>query len=144
MRDAGRVEDSYLDVLHNLEVGVLSVAEQHPDLIDAYVEQAYEALLRYYKAEARGYEPRTPNLASPIDELFERLQFVAEFHLGRASFSDETGAAIVEHPDPITPEEVVACLKRLRKSVDFWSRKGGRRGYLRYIAEFLPGAVERE
>jgi AcrR family transcriptional regulator len=139
MRDAPKFEDRYLDVLHNLEASVLGVAKRYPDLIDAYVEQAYEALIRYYKAEARGYEPRTPNLASPIDELFENLQAIAEFHLGRGSFVNEAGAAVVEHPAPITVEEMVACFKRLRKSVDFWSRKGGRRGYLRYIEDFFPG-----
>lgn len=33
--------------------------------------------------------------------------------------------------------EIVACLKRLRKSVQFWTKSGGRQGYLNYIVEFL-------
>jgi hypothetical protein len=41
--------------------------------------------------------------------------------------------------EPISHEILVACLKRIRKSVRFWSKQGGRRGYLTYIEEFFKG-----
>lgn len=45
----------------------------------------------------------------------------------------------VEIPmDPISIEEMIACLKRVRKSVETWNKQGGRQGYLNYIENFIP------
>jgi hypothetical protein len=41
--------------------------------------------------------------------------------------------------EPISHEILIACLKRIRKSVRFWNKQGGRRGYLTYIEKFLAG-----
>ena len=38
----------------------------------------------------------------------------------------------------ISLEEIVAVLKRIRKSVRYWHKKAGRRGYLEYIDQFIP------
>jgi hypothetical protein len=38
----------------------------------------------------------------------------------------------------LTLDEVIACLQRLRKSVTFWTKDSGRRGYLDYVNGFLP------
>jgi len=35
--------------------------------------------------------------------------------------------------DPISPDEIMECLKRIRKSVDLWHKQGGRQGYLYFI-----------
>ncbi|MCL4835936.1 MAG: hypothetical protein KJZ86_26085 [Caldilineaceae bacterium] len=39
----------------------------------------------------------------------------------------------------LSVEDLLACLQRIHKSVGFWSRQGGRQGYLTYIGEFLGG-----
>jgi hypothetical protein len=44
------------------------------------------------------------------------------------------------HPWSISVPELIACLKRLRKSVRFWNEQGGRQGYLNYVREFLARA----
>jgi hypothetical protein len=31
----------------------------------------------------------------------------------------------------------VACLRRLRKSVERWNRTGGQRGYLEFVSQFV-------
>jgi hypothetical protein len=38
---------------------------------------------------------------------------------------------------PLTPEEMVACLRKLRKSVDHWTQQGGRQGYMQFIEKFV-------
>ena len=38
---------------------------------------------------------------------------------------------------PITVEEIIACLKRIRKSVEGWYKRGGRRGYYEFIQQFV-------
>lgn len=40
-------------------------------------------------------------------------------------------------PKPITLDEIVACLKRIRKSIQFWTKEGGRQGYLNYVNGFI-------
>jgi len=37
----------------------------------------------------------------------------------------------------LTAEQLVSCLRRLRKSVDFWIKEGGRRGYLDFVGQYI-------
>ena len=46
--------------------------------------------------------------------------------------------APVELDAPLTAAELVLCLKRIRKSINFWNKQGGRQGYLEYVLEYLP------
>jgi hypothetical protein len=39
--------------------------------------------------------------------------------------------------EPKTVDEIIACLKRIRRSIQFWQKKGGRQGYLTFISEFV-------
>lgn len=39
--------------------------------------------------------------------------------------------------DPLTVEEITACLKWIRKSIRLWTKEGGRQGYLNYISQFI-------
>ncbi len=57
---------------------------------------------------------------------------MSEMRLGGTTAPDQP-----EVP-PISLEDLVACLRKLRKSVDFWTKQGGRQGYLEYIDKFLP------
>jgi hypothetical protein len=41
-------------------------------------------------------------------------------------------------PVPITLDEMIACLKRVRRSVKRWTKEGGRRGYLDFVDGFFP------
>lgn len=134
-----QVEKRYQDVMQNLELAVVQVMREEPELIDAHVEQAFAALIRHYRAEARGYEPRPPRLTSLAEVVFDNVQGMAEMRLGRATLVDETTDAPVALPfSTISVDVLIDCLKRLRKSVQFWSGQGGRRGYLRYIDQFFP------
>ena len=38
---------------------------------------------------------------------------------------------------------MVAIFKRLRKSLRTWTKRGGSKGYIYYIAQFLPGLSEK-
>ena len=37
----------------------------------------------------------------------------------------------------VTVPELVACLKRIRLSIDRWNRTVGRQGYLEYASQFI-------
>lgn len=53
-----------------------------------------------------------------------------------ASDSQQIGQ-IQQAPDtPLQPVGLVLCLKKIRKSIDFWTKERGRQGYLNFVAEY--------
>ena len=40
-------------------------------------------------------------------------------------------------PEPVSLDVIVACLKRIRKSIQRWNKEGGRQGYLIFIQRFV-------
>jgi hypothetical protein len=64
---------------------------------------------------------------------------MCEWRLGRESLATKDLDAKTKIPDPeaISIDEVIACLKRIRKSIKRWGRVGGRQGYLQYIDQFV-------
>lgn len=40
--------------------------------------------------------------------------------------------------EPVALDEIIACLKRVRKSINLWTREGGRRRYLTFVSQFVP------
>ncbi len=32
---------------------------------------------------------------------------------------------------------MIACLKRIRSSIQLWNKEGGRRGYLNFVSQFV-------
>ncbi len=43
------------------------------------------------------------------------------------------GEVVDLSPEPLTHDVILACIKRIRKSVEFWTKEGGRQGYLYFI-----------
>jgi hypothetical protein len=131
-----RIEEKYEDVLQNIESRVVATYHAHPELTDWDVEVAYEALIQFYQAEVRQKLVSLRQLDGLQAEVLDGAQTMCEWRLGRETMFDDHDQPIgIE--SPITASEIVACLKRLRKSVQFWTKAGGRQGYLNYISEFV-------
>jgi hypothetical protein len=134
------VEDDYLDVLQNIEFGIVQFYHQTPDLIDAEVANAVEALTRIYEAEAQGKRVSSRPIRGMTKQVMVVIQAMCEIRLGRA---DESAADQLQLPGDlsgdqiVTPAEIAACLKRIRSSIKFWTERGGRQGYLDYIQQFM-------
>jgi hypothetical protein len=135
--DAMKIEDQYLDVLQNIESSIVSVYQARPELTDWDVEAALEALVQFYHAETRQKPADLRQLAGNQAEVLQAARVMCEWRLGRARMFDERDQPIGAPVKPLTAAEIVACLKRLRKSVQFWSKSGGRQGYLNYIVNFV-------
>jgi len=134
-----KVEEQFEDVLQNIESGVVSVYHAHPELVDWDVEVAYEALIQFYQAEARQRPASLRQLTGGNQaEVLRAVQAMCEWRLGRAPLHDERDQPIELKARPLTATDMVNCLKRLRKSVQFWNKSGGRQGYLNYIVNFIP------
>jgi hypothetical protein len=132
-----RVEEQYTDVLQNIELGIVLTYRDRPNLSDHDVRRTLEALVDVYKAENIGRAPRQFGLS--VDELLlmENVKRMCEWRLGRASLGDDPGKAGKIAPKPITVDEIILCLKKILKSVDKWTRSGGRQGYLNFIIRFV-------
>ena len=137
-------EDQYVDVLQNLEFAIVQLARKHPELTDWHAQSAVSALMRLYKADVAGKEIRDPSarLDPLAQEVYDLMHVMADWRLGREEILDEDGEPLEMPYEPITAQEMVDCLKRIRKSIERWTKWGGRQGYLRYVDDFFPGVPE--
>ena len=129
-------EEDYEDVLQNMEAMIVKVYRQNPEMTDWDALSAVEAVLRGYNAEKKGRQPKLPAIKPPASEIHERLQGICEWRLGREQFMGESGKMDIPI-EPVSLDEIAACLKRIRKSINFWTKEGGRQGYLTYIDHFI-------
>lgn len=131
-------EDQYLDILHNIETGIMVVYRTQPDLVDFDVETALSALIRLYTADMQGRTFDPPKLNSLAQAVYSSVRDMCEWRLGRTKISLDENDRDLPQPQPIRIDEIIACLKRIRKSVQRWNKEGGRRGYLTGVERFIP------
>ena len=129
----GTFEEQYLDVLQNVEAMIVMVYQEHPKLTDNDVERALDALIRAYRHPDRP----VPSLGDLSAEVFDAVQSICEVRMGRASLQLEDGTPFELDTKPLNTEEMLAVLRRVRKSVRKWNKKMGRRGYLRFVQQFI-------
>jgi len=135
-----RVEYEYQDVLQNIEHAVATVFRECPDLTDYAALRAYEAVLEVYAAERAGRAPRKLPLGELEESLAGRVREVCEWRLGRAALgTDKKGGDDLPPGEPLPLDTLLLCLKRLIKSVNTWTRRSGRQGYLSFMSPFALG-----
>ena len=130
-------EDEYLDVLQNIEAVVVDTWKKHRDMTDYSVLRAYEAAIAHYKVLARGGTPKPERLSGADAEVYAAVHAICESRLGREAPGPSPAAVDEPELPPIPLEDLLACLKRLRKSVERWNRSGGQRGYLEFVSRFV-------
>ena len=127
-------EDQYLDVLQNIEYAILSVYRENPDLLDYDVDKVLNLLWTEYRHEKQDKTTPAPQLGANAQRVYARVQSMCEWRLGRQKLEAEKDGQPVEMDlKPLTLDEIMACLKRIRKSIELWTKKGGRQGYLYFI-----------
>lgn len=134
MRD--ETVEQFLDVLQNIEQAIFRVYQNQPDLLDLDVIDALDALIRRYAGERQGRIPSPPRLAERAAKVFSAAERMCEWRLGRAALNEEDDTVIPQE-QANSLDDIVLCLKRIRKSVHTWNEQAGRQGYLDYIAHFL-------
>ena len=127
-----KVEEEYQDVLQNIEAAIVSVHRRHPEMLDYDVDGALEALVAWYTAEQRGRTAREPVLHGLRRDVFTAVREICEWRLGR-----DAPALPAPSDAGVGVDVIVACLKRVRTSVQRWTREGGRKGYLTFIREYV-------
>jgi hypothetical protein len=132
------VEEEHLDVLQNIEFAMVRVCQRQPALVDFDVENALTALMAHYQAQVQQRTARLPRLNERAQQVYDGVESGCEWRLGNAAWGAAEGQAQGPRPEPVTVDVIVACLRRIRKSVQRWNREGGRQGYLTFIQRFMP------
>ncbi len=132
-----KFEEQYEDVLQNIEFAIVGVYRQHSELQDYHVEKALNALLVAYQAEQQHRASDPAGFAPLVQQVYERVRSMCEWRLGREDLFVAESSADISRPSPLSLDEVVACLKRIRKSVQKWTRREGQQGYVRFVNEFI-------
>jgi len=131
------VEKDHLDVLQNIEFAIVSVHQRQPALVDFDVDAALSALMAYYQARAVGREARPVRLNERAQQVYEMMETMCDWRMGDETLVSADMKSRVPRPEPVTTDVIVACLKRIRKSVEKWNKQGGRQGYLTFIERFV-------
>jgi hypothetical protein len=125
--------DEALEILQNLEATVVAVWRANPEMTDHAVARAYEAAFRICKAELQGHARKDPDLKGIDAVLFQAIDDVCNFRLGRNSSFGPLDPDV----KPITLEFLLERLRELMKSVERHTRVQGRQGYLGFIKQFI-------
>jgi hypothetical protein len=130
-------EERHRGVLQNIEGVLIPVYDQHPKMTDYGAIYVMETLIKVFNAELQGRTAAIPQFQPHEQEAFDSVRAVCEWRLGRGKMTDEKGREIDMKIESNTMEEIIACLKRIHKSIQFWQRRGGRRAYYEYVKQFI-------
>ncbi len=121
--------------MQNTEFAIITVYRREPLLLDFDVENAVNALMVHYQAQKR--ETRLPNLNERSKQVYDLVETMCEWRLGNDELVSEDMKARGPVPEPVTLDVIIACLKRIRKSIQTWNKQDGRQGYLTYFQRFM-------
>jgi hypothetical protein len=129
-----KFDEENLDTLQNIEFAIVEVYRADRSLIDIDAKDAIDGLIRRYHAEEEERTAPKNTLGERATRVFQSVQRMCEWRLGRAPFPGDG-----EMPEAVIPvSRLVRCLREVQKSIPRWSQRGGRKGYLDFISEFLP------
>ncbi|MBI4670609.1 MAG: hypothetical protein HY741_02940 [Chloroflexi bacterium] len=130
-------EEKYIDVLHNIELALARTYREHDDLTDFDAREAVNALIRVYQAQLQNRAAPALQLSPLAQKAFENAQVMCEFHLGRGTLLDKNQKPANISVYVKTVDEIVACLKRIRRSIEMWNKELGRRGYFDFVKDYV-------
>lgn len=127
------LNEDNLDVLQNFEFAVVTAYRQNPAITDYDVKDGLDALTRHYSAEFAGRVPSSVSLDPRAQAVYHGVRGICEWRLGRVA--ERQGDII---PVAIGVEAAVTALRTVMKSIQRWSGRGGKRGYLDFVKAYLP------
>jgi predicted transcriptional regulator len=128
-------EDDYMDVLQNIEFGIVTVYRKNNALSDYNVLDALEALISHYYSEKRGHPKRDFRLDERAQNVYDAVRAMCDLRIGTSTLETKEGEEITVGDK--TVEEILECLKRIQTSVKKWNKRYGRQGYLEFIKDYV-------
>jgi len=120
-------EEEYFDVLRAIETQIHMAYTDNPNLLDFHVDKALNGLVRTFQNEQRGRKPPVLKLKNDEQTVYKLLQALANLYLGKDDIKPE---------QLLTVDEMIACFKRIQRSIKLMSDQG-RQGYLNFIKQFF-------
>jgi hypothetical protein len=130
-------EEQYQDVLQNIEFGLVKAYRDHPKMTDYGALYVVETLVKVYNAEAQGRAIATPQFQPHEQEAYDSVKALCDWRLGKTAFVSKGGEELRLSDDARTHDEIVACLKRVAKSIQGWTKRGGMRGYFDFVSKYV-------
>jgi len=128
MNNLSPFEEEFFDVLRAIETQVYNVYLDNPDVLDFHVDKALNGMVRTLQNEQRGKKPPALKLKNDEQTIYKLLQALSSLYLGK---DDD-----VKPDHLLTIDEMVACFKRIQRSIKQMSGQG-RQGYLNFIKQFF-------
>ena len=125
-----RFEYDHLDLLQNIEMVIVEAHRTNPAVTDFDVTDALDALTRQYSAELAARQPSVIPLDPRAQLVYQNVRRICEWRLGRTPDRE------MDPPDSL--DDIVSALRKIMKSVGRWSDRGGKRGYLDFVKDYLP------
>lgn len=122
------IQKKFSDVLQNIESSIVEVFRHNPTLTNYDVDEALKLAIDRFKREIKGHQPAQIKTTERSLLVFQAVVAVCEYRLGR---SEPLEVA------PIGPADLLDCLRTIQKSVQFWTKEGGRQGYLTFVSQFV-------
>ena len=91
---------------------------------------ALTALTRHFSAEAAERQPSAITLDPRAEDVYQNVREICEWQMGRTP-EGSIGA-------PASLLEIIAALRKIMNSIPRWSQRGGKRGYLDFVKDYLP------
>ncbi len=119
-------EEQYFDVLYGIEAAVIGTFAAHPNAKDRHADTALSGLIRLYNAGVKGKRPPRLKLNETEQAFFDALKAICE---GYMSGVGDAG---------YTVDEIILCLKRIKRSVGQMMKVGGLDGnkYLTFTRDY--------
>ena len=96
--------------------------------------RALDALIDVYRAEVRGHTSKDVELPDLEDLVFRGTKSMCELRLGR---QEQALPAHVSFEGDKTVDDILACLRKIRRSVERWNSRGGQQGYLEFVRHYV-------
>lgn len=120
-----------LDLLQNIEFSIVEAYRAIPAITDYDVNDALDALTRHYVAEEAGRAPSAIALDLRAQAVYDNVRRICEWRMGRAPAASPPSLVHKGLGD------VVFGLRTIMKSIKRWSGRGGKRGYLDFVKNYL-------
>lgn len=113
---------------------MVTTYREQPKLTDHSALYAVETLIKAYNAEAQGRTVALPQFQPHEQAAYDRIKEICDWRLDGARLGAGQGAMT---DGTKTPEEIIACVKRIQRSIQGWTKRGGRRGYFDFVSQFV-------
>ena len=115
-------ENDNLDLLQNIEFGIISVYRQNNKIRDVDVLKALKILIDHTRKKINGQSLTIPESQGVEYDIVNSVSEILKFR-------NESVDELKTH---------IFAFKRIIKSVKLWNKKRGLRGYLTYVDNFIP------